>query len=142
MKIQIAAAGVAGMLAFGLAQAPAASASTGPTVGETVLKGGTWHKYESVYWSRPGRVALIEPDGREVVHLHWDSWTTTGGIASGTLKNAGGCGCGVPATVQVTRPRNGHFTRMSVFTQTSSTAMKFWWPAAPKRSTLKVWQAS
>lgn len=141
MRIQIAAAGVAGMLAFGLAQMPAASASTGPTVGETVLKGGTWHKFESVYWSRPGRIALIEPDSREVKGLQWYSWTTTGGIANGTLMNANGC-CGVPAVVQVTRPRNGHFTRMSVTPQTSSTPMKFWWPAVVNRSTRRVWQAS
>ena len=66
MRIQIAAVGVAGMLALGLASAPAASARTGPAVGETVLKHGTWHKFESVYWSRPGRIALIEPDNREV----------------------------------------------------------------------------
>jgi hypothetical protein len=141
MKIQIAAAGVAGMLAFGLVQVPVASATTGPTVGETVLKGGTWHKYESVYWSLPGRIALIEPFAREVKDLQWYSWTTTGGIANGILLNANGC-CGVPATVQVSRPRNGHFTRMTVRSQTSSTAMKFWWPKVLKRSTRRVWQAS
>jgi hypothetical protein len=85
MRIQIAAAGIAGMmmLAFGLVQIPAASASTGPRVGETVYKNGTWHKYESVYWSLPGRIALIEPFTREVKDLTWHSWTRTGGIANG-----------------------------------------------------------
>jgi hypothetical protein len=139
MRIQIAAAGVAGMLAFGLAQMPAASASTGPAVGETVLKHGTWHKFESVYWSRPGRIALIEPFTREVKGLQWFSWTATGGIANGILMNANGC-CGAAAVVQVTRPRNGHFTRMSI--TTSGAPQKFWWPAVVKRDTRRVWQAS
>jgi len=142
MRIQIAAVGVAGMLALGLAAAPAASAAPasthGPTVGETVLKNGTWHKYESVYWSRPGRIALIEPFNREVKGLQWFSWTRTGGIANGILVNANGC-CGAAAVVQVSRPRNGHFTRMTVTTQTPQ---KFWWPAVVKRSTRRVWRAS
>jgi hypothetical protein len=133
----------AGMLALGLVQVPASASARGPTVGETVLKGGTYHKYESAYWSRPGRIALIQPDSREVKDLIWDSWTTTGGISNGTLTDAlGNCGCGVPATVQVTRPRNGHFTRMTIFPATSTTPMKFWWPASPKRSSLREWQAS
>jgi hypothetical protein len=60
MRIQIAAVGVAGVLAFGLVQVPAASASTHPPrVGETVLKNGTWHKYEAKYWNLPGRIALL-----------------------------------------------------------------------------------
>jgi hypothetical protein len=140
MRIQIAAVGVAGMmiLAFGLVQMPAASARTGPAVGETVLKHGTWHKFESVYWSRPGRIALIEPFKREVSGLQWSSWTRTGGIANGVLRQAGGC-CGAAAVVQVSRPRNGHFTRMTVTTQTPQ---KFWWPAVVKRSTRRVWQQS
>jgi hypothetical protein len=146
MRIQIAAAGVAGagMLAFGLAQMPAASASTattGPKVGETVFKGGTWHKYEATYLSLPGHIQLIEPDGRRVSGLTWDSWTATGGIANGTLMNANGC-CGVPAVVQVTRPRDGHFTRLSITPQTSTSPMKFWWPAVVKQGTRRVWQAS
>ena len=141
MRIQIAAVGVAGVLALGLAPAPAASAAparTGPAVGETVLKHGTWHKYEAVYWSRPGRIALIEPDGREVSGLQWFSWTRTGGIANGVLRQAGGC-CGAAAVVSVSRPRNGHFTRMSITTQQTQ---KFWWPAVVKRSTLREWRAS
>ena len=138
MRIQIAAVGVAGMLALGLASAPAASARTGPAVGETVLKHGTWHKFESVYWSRPGRIALIEPFKREVSGLQWSSWTRTGGIANGVLRQAGGC-CGAAAVVQVSRPRNGHFTRMSITTQTTQ---KFRWPAVLKRSTRRVWQQS
>ena len=143
MRIQIAAAGIAGMmmLAFGLAQIPAASASTGPRVGETVLKNGTWHKYESVYWSLPGRIALIEPYTREVKGLDWYSWTATGGIANGILMQANGC-CGAAVVVQVTRPRNGHFTRMTVTSDTSGTPQKFWWPAVVKRSSRRVWQAS
>jgi hypothetical protein len=141
MRIQIAAAGIAGMmmLAFGLVQIPAASASTGPAVGETVLKHGTWHKYESVYWSRPGRIALIEPFKREVSGLQWFSWTRTGGIANGVLRQAGGC-CGAAVVVTVTRPRNGHFTRMTV--KASGAPQKFWWPAVVKRSSRRVWQAS
>jgi hypothetical protein len=144
MRIQIAAVGVAGMLALGLAAAPAASAApaaparTGPAVGETVLKNGTWHKYEAKYWSRPGRIALIEPFKREVSGLQWFSWTRTGGIANGVLAQAGGC-CGAAAVVSVSRPRNGHFTRMSITTQQTQ---KFWWPAVVKRSTLREWRAS
>jgi hypothetical protein len=141
MRIQIAAVGVAGVLALGLAPAPAASAAparTGPAVGETVLKHGTWHKYEAVYWSRPGRIALIEPDGREVSGLQWFSWTRTGGIANGVLRQAGGC-CGAAAVVSVSRPRNGHFTRMSITTQQTQ---KFWWPAVIKKSTVREWRAS
>jgi hypothetical protein len=141
MRIKIAAAGVLGILALGLVPMSAASANSGPKVGETVYKNGTWHKYESVYWSLPGRIALIEPFNREVKDLTWDSWTRTGGLANGILMQANGC-CGVPAAVQVTRPRNGHFTRLSVTPQTSTTPMKFWWPAVVKQSTRKVWQGS
>lgn len=146
MRIQIAAAalGAAGMLAgLGLAQLPAASASTstGPKVGETVFKGGTWHKYEATYLSLPGHIQLIEPDSREVKGLTWNSWTATGGIGNGTLMNANGC-CGVPAVVQVTRPRNGHFTRMSITPQTSTSPMKFWWPAVVLKTSRRVWQGS
>jgi hypothetical protein len=141
MRIQIAAAGVAGMLAFGLAQMPAASASTtaGPKVGETVFKNGTWHKYEATYLSLPRHIQLIEPFNREVSGLTWDSWTRTGGIANGILMNANGC-CGAAAVVQVTRPRNGHFTRMSI--TTSGAPQKFWWPAVVLKTSRRVWQAS
>ena len=140
MRIQIAAAGVAGMLAFGLAQMPAASASTtaGPKVGETVFKNGTWHKYEATYLSLPRHIQLIEPFNREVSGLTWDSWTRTGGIANGVLRQAGGC-CGAAAVVSVSRPRNGHFTRMSITTQQTQ---KFWWPAVIKKSTVREWRAS
>jgi hypothetical protein len=146
MRIKIAAVGVAGagVLAFGLAQLPAASASTstaGPRVGETVFKNGTWHKYEATYLSLPGHIALIEPDTREVTGLTWDSWTATGGIANGTLENANGC-CGVPAVVTVSRPRGGHFTRMSITPQTSTSPMKFWWPAVVLKTSRRVWQGS
>jgi len=146
MRIQIAAAGVAGagVLAFGLAQIPAASASTAstnPKVGETVYKGGRWHKYEATYLNLPNHIQLIEPFGRAVVQLTWDSWTATGGIGNGTLHQANGC-CGVPATVQVTRPRDGHFTRLSIIPGTSTTPMKFWWPAQVVKSSRLVWSAS
>ena len=138
MRIQIAAVGVAGMLALGLASAPAASASTGPKVGETVFKHGAWHKYEATYKALPGKIALIEPDGREVSGITWSSWTRTGGIANGILVNANGC-CGAAAVVSVTRPRDGHFTRMSITTQQTQ---KFRWPAVLKKDTRRVWQAS
>ena len=138
MRIQIAAVGGAGLLALGLASAPAASASTGPKVGETVFKHGAWHKYEATYKSLPGKIALIEPDGREVKGLTWFSWTRTGGIANGILVNANGC-CGAAAVVSVTRPRDGHFTRMSITTQQTQ---KFWWSAVIKKNTIREWRAS
>jgi hypothetical protein len=145
MRIQIAAAGAAGagVLAFGLAQMPvsASTTTTGPKVGETVFKGGTWHKYEATYLSLPGHIQLIEPDGRQVSGLTWNSWTATGGLGEGILRQANGC-CGVPAAVQVTRPRNGHFTRLSIIPQTSTTPMKFWWPAVVLKTSRRVWQAS
>ena len=107
-----------------------------------MLKHGTWHKFEAVYWSRPGRIALIEPFKREVSGLQWDSWTRTGGLANGVERQAGGC-CGAAVAVQVTRPRNGHFTRMTVFNDSpGSTPQKFWWPAVVKRNTLREWRAS
>ena len=77
-----------------------------------------------LYKSLPGKIALIEPDGREVKGLTWFSWTRTGGIANGILMNANGC-CGAAAVVSVTRPRDGHFTRMSITTQQTQ---KFTWP--------------
>ncbi|MGP8001745.1 MAG: hypothetical protein ACLPKI_31140 [Streptosporangiaceae bacterium] len=150
MKIKIAAAGTAAgmMLAFGLAQVPASASTartstTGPVVGETVFKNGRWHKFEATYSALPTQIALIEPDGRELADVQWDSWTPTGGLGEATLKDAGGCGCGVPAAVQVGRPRNGHFTRLIVRPQTSANKpMKFWWPAVASKSTRKVWSAS
>jgi len=138
MRIQIAAVGGAGLLALGLASAPAASASTGPKVGETVFKHGAWHKYEATYKALPGKIALIEPDGREVSGITWSSWTRTGGIGNGILMQANGC-CGAAAVVQVTRPRNGHFTRMSITTQQTQ---KFWWSAVIKKNTIREWRAS
>jgi hypothetical protein len=117
----------------------AASASTNPKVGETVLKNGTWHKYEAKYWNLPGRIALMEPSNREVSGLQWFSWTRAGGIANGVERQAGGC-CGAAVVVTVTRPRNGHFTRMTV--KASGAPQKLWWPAVVKRNTLREWQQS
>jgi hypothetical protein len=143
MRIQIAAVGVAGMLALGLASAPAASARTNPKVGETVLKNGTWHKYEAKYWNLPGRIALLEPSNRELKGVEWDSATSQGGLANGIELQATNGGGGAAVSIQVGRPRNGHFTRMTVINDTpGSTPQKFWWPAVVKRSTRRVWQQS
>jgi hypothetical protein len=144
MRIQIAAVGVAGMLALGLVQVPAASASTHPPrVGETVLKNGTWHKYEAKYWNLPGRIALLEPSNRELKGVVWDSATRLGGLANGIELSAIHSGGGAAVAIQVGRPRNGHFTRMTVINDTpGSTPQKFWWPAVVKRSTRRVWQQS
>lgn len=121
---------------------PAASASTNPKVGETVFKNGTWHKFEAKYWNLPGRIALMEPSNRELKGVEWDSWTTLGGLANGIELQANGC-CGAAVGIQVGRPRNGHFTRMTVINDTpGSTPQKFWWPAVVKRSTRRVWQQS
>jgi hypothetical protein len=144
MRIQIAAVGVAGMLALGLVQVPAASASTHPPrVGETVLKNGTWHKYEAKYWNLPGRIALLEPSNRELKGVVWFSATRLGGLANGIELSAIHSGGGAAVAIQVGRPRNGHFTRMTVINDTpGSTPQKFWWPAVVKRSTRRVWQQS
>jgi hypothetical protein len=143
MRFKIVAVGVAGMLALGLASAPAASARTNPKVGETVFKNGTWHKYEAKYWNLPGRIALLEPSNRELKGVVWDSATRLGGLANGIELSATHSGGGAAVAIQVGRPRNGHFTRMSVTNDTAgSPTQKFWWPAVIKKNTRRVWQQS
>lgn len=143
MNIKIAAVGVAaaGLLSTGLALAPAASASTSPAkVGSTVFKHGTWHKYEATYKLLPSTIALLQPSSRKLAGVVWDSRTATGGLANGIELSGIHSGGGAAVSIQVSRPRNGHFTRMTV--QASGGPQKFWWPAVIKRSTVREWRAS
>ena len=95
----------------------AASASTNPKVGETVLKNGTWHKYEAKYWNLPGRIALMEPSNREVSGLQWFSWTRTGGhcqrrgAASRRLLRRGRCRHGHTPAQRALHPHDREYGR-------------------------------
>ena len=55
---------------------------------------------------------------------------------------AGGCGCGVPARVVLSRVRSSRFTRMQVYSQTSPRSpMAFRWLGTAKPNSAKLWQA-
>lgn len=111
------------------------------TVGETVFSHHKWHKRRAHYAVRPGKIALLEPYNREVAGLHWSAWSSGKAKGSGELRQAGGCGCGVPARVVLSRVRSGHFTRMLVYPSTSPhSPMAFRWLGTSKATSAKLWQ--
>jgi hypothetical protein len=128
----------AAVMAAGIT-APASAASV-PRAGVTVSVHGVYFHHQAHYRARPKAMVLMEPGHAEVNDMQWSAWGATS-RGTGELKQAGGCGCGVPARVVLSRVRAGHFTRMAVYSQTSpNTAMWYWWPGKTKASTVKVWQ--
>jgi hypothetical protein len=144
-RIATAIAAAAVVLTAGLSAAPTAQASVNhrkATVGETVFRHHKYRKLRATYAVRPSTIALLEPDKREVISLHWSAWSAGSAKGSGFLKQAGGCGCGVPARVLLSRVRSGHFTRMRVYPQTSPhSPMVFRWLGTAKANSAKLWQA-
>jgi hypothetical protein len=132
------------VLVAGLGTAPAAGAAADHakvTVGETVFAHHKYQKLRADYAVRPAKIALLEPFNREVISLHWSAWSDRGARGSGFLKNAGACGCGVPARVVLSRVRSGHFTLMKVYSQTSPhSPMAFRWLGTAKAHSAKLWQ--
>jgi hypothetical protein len=132
------------VLTVGLGVAPTARASAGhgkTTVGETAFRRHKYRKLHAVYVVRPDGIALLEPYNREVISLHWSAWSRQSARGSGFLKNAGGCGCGVPARVVLSRVQSGHFTRMLVYPQTSPRSpMAFRWLGTAKANSAKLWR--
>jgi hypothetical protein len=128
----------AAVMAAGIT-APASAASV-PRAGVTVSVHGTYFHHQAHYRVRPKAMVLMEPGHAEVNDMQWSAWGATS-RGTGELKQAGGCGCGVPARVVLSRVRAGHFTRMAVYSQTSPhSAMWYWWPGKTTPSTVKVWQ--
>lgn len=116
------------------------SAASAPRAGVTTSVRGVYFHHQAHYRVRPKAMVLMEPGRTEVNDMHWSAWGTTS-RGTGELKQAGGCGCGVPARVVLSRVRYGHFTRMAVYSQTSpNTAMWFRWPGKTTASMVKVWQ--
>jgi len=143
-RIATAIAAATVILTAGLSAAPTARASINHgnvTVGETVFSHHKYQKLRAAYAVRPSTIALLEPYNREVISLHWSAWSGGSASGSGFLKEAGGCGCGVPARVVLSRVRSGHFTLMLVYSQTSpGSPMAFRWLGTAKANSAKLWQ--
>jgi hypothetical protein len=108
------------LLALAAWAAPAACASSLPTLLANTKCEQSCTKVVAIYKVRPHTVILAEAYGGNVV-VSWSSWTHAAAAGSGTATSSGmGTTTTTPVNVQASRVRNGTFTRLTLtFTPSS-----------------------